>query len=313
MTVTSITYMTNTEKQSGVSGLPTQLLVNHSMECPLQGGYAASLTKWANTPLNQGGPEASWHWGSDPIAVVAMVPPELAAWHASAANSLSEGFEQAGYARFSRAEWLTEDGKRSIDNHAWIMAQRMKANGIPHRWLTNAEVTAVVYGGNRTIKGLCNHRQIDPATRTDPGDGYPFDYLNERISHHLGATIVPQSATQEDDDLDAEAKGWIKETRDRVLGRGVQRYYNPNNIADVRTEPFPGCVAARSADVHDIMALHTLVNGVGNRILDAVAKVPGVDGSVVEGIRDELREELHEGLKGLTVTLSVPVETEAGQ
>lgn len=309
MTVTTITYMTNTEKQSGVSGLPTQLLVNHSMECPLLGGYAASLTKWANTPLNQGGPEASWHWGSDPIAIVAMVPPELAAWHASAANGISEGFEQAGYARFTRAEWLTEDGKRSIDNHAWIMAQRMKANGIPHRWLTNAEVTAVVYGGNRTIKGLCNHRQIDPATRTDPGNGYPFDYLDERIATHLG-TIVPQSI--EEDDLDAEAKGWIKETRDRVLGRGVQRFYNPNNIADVRTTEFPGSVAARSADVHDIIATNAMITGFGNRILDAVAKVPGIDTSVVEGLREELRTEVRDSLKGFSVTLSVP-ESEAGQ
>ncbi|GAA2184925.1 hypothetical protein GCM10009785_34700 [Brooklawnia cerclae] len=44
-----------------------------------------------------------------------------------------------------------------------------------------------------------------------------------------------QTTTQEDDDMDAEAKAWIKETRDRVLGLGVQRYSadgSPNRVLD---------------------------------------------------------------------------------
>lgn len=190
--VSPVIQMPNNEKHSGVSGIPTQLLVNHSGECPLRGGYAQSLTQWANIPLAQGGPEASWHWFSDPIAIVAMVHPNNSAWHASEANGLSEGFEQAGYARFTRAEWLTAEGLKSIDNHAWIMAQRMKALKIPHRWLTTAEVEQVTKHGNRTIKGLCNHRQIDPETRTDPGDNYPFDVLNSRIAYHLVPTTVKE-------------------------------------------------------------------------------------------------------------------------
>lgn len=187
------------DKHSGVSGIATQLLVLHSGECPLRGGYAQSLTNWANVPLNQGGPEASWHWFVDPIAIVQMVLPEFYAWHASEANAMSEGFEQAGYARFTRAEWLTPEGLKQIDNLAWIMAQRAKANGIPARWLTTAEVEAVTKGGNRTIKGLCLHRQIDPETRTDPGDGYPYDLLLAQIKFHMGAggtgTIAPSGTT----------------------------------------------------------------------------------------------------------------------
>jgi len=49
-------------------------------------------------------------------------------------------------------------------------------------------------------------------------------------------TRLPGSITiQEDDDVDAEAKAWIKETRDRVLGLGVQRYGadgSPNRVLD---------------------------------------------------------------------------------
>lgn len=195
MTVTNITYMPNTQKHSGVSGLPTQLMVIHSGECPLKPGFAQSLTNWGNIPENQGGPQASWHWFSDPIAIVSMVDPMLAAWHASEANPMSEGFEQAGYARFSRDEWLTDDGHKSIDNLAWILAQRMRANDIPHRWLTTEEVTAVTTYGNRSLKGLCTHRQIDPDTRYDPGDNFPYDYLDERIRVHLGTT------TEQDEEM----------------------------------------------------------------------------------------------------------------
>ncbi|MDQ5862186.1 MAG: hypothetical protein M3536_07985 [Actinomycetota bacterium] len=36
-------------KHSGVSGMATQLLVLHSAECPLRGGFAQSLTEWAIT------------------------------------------------------------------------------------------------------------------------------------------------------------------------------------------------------------------------------------------------------------------------
>lgn len=180
--VSPVINMPNTQKHSGVSGIPTQLLVVHSGECPLRGGYAQSLTNWANTTAV----EASWHWFADPIAIVSMVDPMLAAWHASEANPMSEGFEQAGYARFSRDEWLTAEGQKSIDNLGWILAQRMRANDIPHRWLTRDEVEAVTKRGNRSIKGLCLHRQIDPETRYDPGDNFPFDYLDARIRVHLG-------------------------------------------------------------------------------------------------------------------------------
>jgi hypothetical protein len=191
--VSPIINMPNTEKQSGISGIPTQLMVLHSGECPLRGGYAQSLTQWGNVPLAQGGPEASWHWFVDPIAIVSMVDPQFAAWHASEANPMSEGFEQGGYARFTRAEWLTAEGVKQMDNLAWIMAQRAKANGIPAVWLTTDQVTAVTTYGNRTIKGFCLHRQIDPETRTDPGDGYPYDLLMAKVKAYMSGAATAQS------------------------------------------------------------------------------------------------------------------------
>lgn len=172
-------------KHSGVSGVPTQLLVLHSGETPLRGGYAQSLTiNWGNLPVANGGPYASWHWFIDPIACVRMIEEQFAAWHATWANSLSEGFEQAGYARFSHSEWTTPEGMKQMDNLAWVLAQRCIVNNIPARWLSTAEVNAV-RDGNRNIKGLCTHAQIDPGSRTDPGSGYPYDMLLERIQGYM--------------------------------------------------------------------------------------------------------------------------------
>lgn len=188
--VSPIINMPNTVKHNGISGIPTQLLVLHSGESPLRGGYAQSLTNWANTPVSAGGPYASWHWFVDPIAIVSMVPPQYAAWHASEANPMSEGFEQSGYARFSRAEWLTAEGLKQVDNLAWLMAQRAKANGIPMRWLTTAQVTAITSGRDRKTKGFCTHAQIDPDTRYDPGTGYPYDLLTAKINAYLNPKEV---------------------------------------------------------------------------------------------------------------------------
>lgn len=178
-------------KHSGVTGLPTQLLVLHSGECPLRGGYAQSLTNWGNIPL-PAGPEASWHWFIDPIARVRMIEEQYAAWHATWANSLSEGFEQAGYARFSQAEWTTPEGMKQLENVAATLAERCRATGIPPRWLTTSEVNAV-RAGNRNIKGLCTHRQVDPASRTDPGDGYPYELLLQRIHAYMGTAVTTAS------------------------------------------------------------------------------------------------------------------------
>jgi hypothetical protein len=148
-----------------------QLWVIHTGETPLDHGYAASLTRWA---AKKGDPYVSWHRFVDPSLVVTWIPLNRGAWHATWANGISIGYEQSGYARFS-SEWLTPKGLAQID----LLAQQIVADGIPKeavRWLTSAEVLKV-RGGNRTIKGLCTHAQINPENRTDPGKGYAYDLL----------------------------------------------------------------------------------------------------------------------------------------
>lgn len=196
-----IDFRGRSNKHSGVSGLRTQLLVLHSAECPLRGGYAQSLTEWAITSAVI----ASWQRFVDPIARVYMIDDNYAAWHASEANPMSIGWEQAGYARFSRAEWTTPDGMLQMESLAYDMAQVALRDGINPAWLTTAQVTAITSGRDTTTTGFCAHRQIDPESRTDPGNGYPYDLLMQKICGYMGAgTITSHSTTtptasQEDD------------------------------------------------------------------------------------------------------------------
>jgi LysM repeat protein len=174
----------------------------------------------------------------DPIAIVSHIDPNYAAWHASEANPMSEGFEQAGYARFSRAEWTTAEGLKQLDNLAWIMAQRAKACGIPPVWLSTDQVTAVTTRGNRSIKGFCLHRQIDPETRTDPGNGYPYDLLLAKVKTYMGIKPAPAPAPKPPAPVVKKPKvypdsdiHWVVQKGD-TLGK-IQKYYNGPSVAQI--------------------------------------------------------------------------------
>lgn len=295
--VAPIIKMPNTEKHSGVSGIPTQLLVWHSGECPLRGGYAQSLTNWANVPLAQGGPQASWHWFVDPIAIVSMVDPLHAAWHASEANPMSEGFEQAGYARFTRAEWLTPEGLNQIDNAGWILAQRAKANGIPPVWLTTAQVNAITSGRDRTTKGLCTHRQIDPETRTDPGDGYPFDVLTAKIKAHMGGAIGPHGTT-------TKPEGFLMALSDKQqtdLYNRITRYVDaPISAVDNKVWATPVTRGGKKISALQELADAKTEAQALRAVVVALAKNPGLSA-------DQITAAVKAGIADGTVTVDVNV------
>jgi hypothetical protein len=150
ITFEAVNYSQTFGKTSSLLKTGVQLWVIHTAECPLQVGYARSLTQWA---YRSGYPEVSWHRFVDPDTVAFWIAAHKAgAWHATWANPVSIGYEQSGYARYTRTEWLVPTGQRQID----ILAQVIVADKIPAdavRWLTDAEV-AQIKAGNRTIKGL---------------------------------------------------------------------------------------------------------------------------------------------------------------
>lgn len=175
----------------------TQMLVVHSIESPLTNGYAVSMAQnWLGRMYDGNGAliEASSNVIVSPDTLVRSVHTDYAAWHASWANSLSIGYEQAGYAAFTRAQWLTGLGKIQIDRLAREMALDAAAYGIPLVWLTQSQVNAIA-AGNRTIKGLVTHAVIDPANRTDPGSNYPYDVLLDNIKRYSGINAQGTAST----------------------------------------------------------------------------------------------------------------------
>lgn len=225
------------KKYFPVSGIPTQLLVLHSAECPLAGGYAKSLSEWACGTVYPAPPVASWQRFVDPIHRVRLVPDELGAWAASEANTRSISWEQAGYARFTRDQWLTADGQVQLEMLALDMAEVAVRDGIPARWLTDWEVRQVLDHDDQSIKGFCNHRQIDPETRTDPGDGYPYDLLMERIIFYMGGgeAVSPDTTPTGKDEqmLYLAAPG-----DNRIwLSNGVQKWHvpDPAHLVHIKT------------------------------------------------------------------------------
>lgn len=100
----------------------------------------------------------------------------------------------------------------------------------------------------------------------------------------------------------------VAEIYARVFGRDVQRWYHPDNPGDVRTAPFPGAVAARSTDVNDVLSTNKLIEANTNKILTALAGQPGIDASVIAGLREQLAADLQDATKNISVTLAVKDE-----
>ena len=169
----------------------TQLYVIHTAECPLRVGYAASLTEWADGDSYN--PRVSWRAFVDPATVALFIPRTEAGWHAAGANPLSLGYEQSGYASYTREQWLSPDGLRQID----LLGEQMVKDGLPKsgvRWLSDAQVLAILQGKDTTTVGLCTHEQISRLlgrfSRTDPGKGYPMDVLLAAVAYYAGVSTT---------------------------------------------------------------------------------------------------------------------------
>lgn len=182
-------------KHSGRYGNPNGPVfgVLHSAECPLQRGYARSLGQWGATS----GVLSSWHEFVGPEEVTVMGPYEVVRWHATVANPYGLGFEQAGYARYSRTEWLSPLGRLQFENLAQRMARAAKKYDWPLRWLTLAQFDAAMKGKGHG--GLVTHEIVatwsGENNRTDPGDHYPYDELLARIKEIVGGKVTVTPAT----------------------------------------------------------------------------------------------------------------------
>jgi hypothetical protein len=190
-----------------------------------------------------------------------------------------------------------------MESLAFDMAEVAVRDGIPARWLTDQEVRAVLDGGNRSIKGFCFHRQIDPETRTDPGGGYPADLLMQRIQFYMtgGTTLTPQSTTTptQDEDIMADIADLKNTLLDpevlEAIGKAVHTrpvpYFDPETGQDTGTGTTLAVLAGAS-DFQHSATRRTLASAAG-AIVDAVkAAQPADAAQAAQAAYDEFVKKL---------------------
>lgn len=154
-------------------GAPT-FAVLHSAETPLRAGYAAAIARYF-----AGGPGTSCHYMVDPAETWGVLDDGLIAWHCGNGNPRSIGVEQAGYAAYSRAQWLAVDGRRQLTRVAALMRAIRDRHGIEPRFVSDDELRACHAG--RIVGGWATHDQcrrvLGGTVHTDPMPNYPLDEL----------------------------------------------------------------------------------------------------------------------------------------
>lgn len=161
----------------GRAGTPISLVVIHTNEGDNKPGdigddhTAEDLAGYLRRECAAGRGK-SYHRVWDDDSSVRVVPDEQAAWAAKAANRRSLNGCFTGWARWTRADWLTH--RSMLARGAAEVAQWCARYDIAARHLSPAQVKA----GERGIIGHGDWsaaRMGDGSTHTDPGAGFPWD------------------------------------------------------------------------------------------------------------------------------------------
>ena len=170
---------------SGRSG-SVRLIVLHTTEGATT---IESLANWFANPSAQ----VSSHVGADNHrqgTIAEYVKRDRAAWAQGNYNGVSVCIEMctpAGAANgWSRDYWLSKQGWMLDNTAAWI-AEEAKIYGIPIVKLSASQAT----GGGR---GLCGHVDLRPQDRTDPGKGFPWDYVIAKATRGQAADQLARAA-----------------------------------------------------------------------------------------------------------------------
>lgn len=155
---------------------PIDLIVIHTMEAPVTLKTAENVASWFGGPQH---PAASAHFCVDPDSIVACVHVEDVAWQAPGANNNGIGIEIAGYAKWTRDEWLSDKNSEMLRRVAGLV-----------RWLADHHAVPLVFvdaeGLKRKERGLTTHAAVSKAfgksDHWDPGQGFPLDVVLDLAS-----------------------------------------------------------------------------------------------------------------------------------
>ena len=204
------------------------VLVIHTMESPEKPDTAESVANWF---AGSTAPEASAHYCIDANSVVQCVQDGDVASHAPGANHNGLGFEHAGRAAQTTADWSDEYSKAMLEQSAQLVAQKCAEHHIPVVWLRPADLCA----GKRGITG---HVDVSNAFRRsdhhDPGTSFPIEAYLALVKTHMGDAWVPpeqhrslQKAQSQDPLLQAGAHGYQVKRLQRLL---AERGFDPGTV-----------------------------------------------------------------------------------
>lgn len=186
----------------------------------------ASLYDYFNTNQN-----ASSHGGADGTGLDdGWVPDERAAWTLLNGNSRSLNLEMCGFARWTRAQWLstgTVDGvvnpRQMVRNAAEWARRKCERWGIP-------KVHIGADGVRRGQKGIIMHRDYTygagDGDHTDIGDGFPWDVFFSDMGASNGPDPVPTNRV-----VEAPMQYELPASKDDTVSR--QFFISPNTDYDL--------------------------------------------------------------------------------
>lgn len=168
-----------TYKSSPRGTRPVNLIVIHTAE-------GARTARSLGAYFYRDDIQASSHVGIDGAETLQYVPYDRAAWTVRSGNPVSDNAELCGFARWTRAQWLstgTVDGcanpRAMLDRTGDWVRSRILARGIPARKITPAEVARWVWGVIGHVDWTLG---MHDGTHTDPGPNFPWDYVIERAA-----------------------------------------------------------------------------------------------------------------------------------
>jgi len=157
-----------------LSGGRIRLIVLHSTE----GGTARGAAGWFAADASEG----STHVVVDDEECYLTLPEDVVPWGAKgdAVNEDGLHVEMAGYAKWSRDEWL--ERRKRIENAAAVVLDWAKRYDVP---LVFLDADALRAAGN-DARGITSHREITKAYdisggHQDPGPDFPIDVFMELV------------------------------------------------------------------------------------------------------------------------------------
>lgn len=160
-------------------------IVLHSAEAAELPTTAEALAQYFHHMSD--GRVASAHWNFDSDSATRSVPEEAVAYHAKRANRYGVGYEHAGYARQTRAQWLDDYSESMLWNSATTAARiTMPRWNIPRDNFVDAAGLKRAYADYidrglevpDELRGTTTHEAVTlglGGSHRDPGRGYPMD------------------------------------------------------------------------------------------------------------------------------------------